>query len=299
MRRDGRPVPGSFVRIGGVPHHVVVEGSGPACVLTPGLGMAWFDWDAVAALLAPHRTVVRFDRPGLGLSGPSPVPPSLAGEADRIARILDACGLDGPVTVAGHSLGGFHAEAFARLHPARTAGLVLVDSSVEPAALPRPAPTLHTGLTRVAAAVLGAAGVPYALGPAGRRAAYRLVRGRRGGDPAPYSLVRRTYGTSRSLRAMLAEYATYPDLAAQLVYVRRQFPLPAGLPVTVLAAGDDARWLALQRALAGELGSAFHAVSGASHLVMLDRPDAVAAAVLSAGDPAEGPLSVARAEMTP
>ncbi|MFI6943106.1 alpha/beta fold hydrolase [Streptomyces sp. NPDC050418] len=279
----------TFVRIGGVAHHVVVEGDGPVCVLTPGLGMAWFDWDAVAAPLAGHRTVVRFDRPGLGLSAPSPVPPSLAGEADRIARILDACGLDGPVTVAGHSLGGFHAEAFARLHPGRTAGLVLVDSSVEPAARPRPAPALHTGLTRLAAGALSAAGVPYALGPAGRRAAVRLARGRRGGDPAPYALVRRTYGTSRSLRALLAEYTTYPDVAAQLVYVRRQFPLTDALPATVLAAGSDPHWLRLQGALAKELGAAYRVVPDAGHLVPLDRPEEVARAVLSVSDAAGGP----------
>ncbi|NBE56867.1 alpha/beta hydrolase, partial [Streptomyces sp. YC537] len=33
----------AFVRIGGVPHHVVVEGTGPVCVLSAGLGMAWYD----------------------------------------------------------------------------------------------------------------------------------------------------------------------------------------------------------------------------------------------------------------
>lgn len=131
------PVPGRFLRVGGVPLHVLTEGRGPVCVLSGGLGMAWHDWDAVAALLAPHRTVVRFDRPGLGLSAPAPGPPTLAGEADRIAHLLDALGHFGPVTVVGHSLAGFHAEAFARLHPARCAGIVLADGSIEDAAPPR------------------------------------------------------------------------------------------------------------------------------------------------------------------
>lgn len=69
----------TFVRIDGVPHHVVVEGNGPPVLLSAGLGMAWFDWDEVAALLAPHRTVVRFDRPGHGLSGPAVAPPTASG----------------------------------------------------------------------------------------------------------------------------------------------------------------------------------------------------------------------------
>ncbi|MFC7309753.1 alpha/beta fold hydrolase [Streptomyces monticola] len=269
----------SFVRIGGVPHHVVVEGSGPVCVLSPGLGMAWYDWDAVAALLAPHRTVVRFDRPGLGLSAPARVLPSLTGEADRIRGVLDACGLKGPATVVGHSLAGFHCEAFARLHPARTQGLVLVDSSVEEDARPRPAPALRTGATRACALVLSAAGMPNAFGPLLRRASVRLSR-TGGGDPAPYDLVRKAYGTSRSLRAVFDEHATYLDEAAQLIYVRRQFRLPAGLPVTVLAAGADDRWLTRQRGLAGLLGAEFRCSPDAGHLVMLDRPQDVAEAVL-------------------
>ncbi|REK87088.1 alpha/beta fold hydrolase, partial [Streptomyces inhibens] len=146
MSRTPRPLPtpGRFLRVDGVPLHVLTEGSGPVCVLSGGLGMAWFDWDAVAALLAPHRTVVRFDRPGLGLSAPAPAPPTLAAEADRIAHLLDALGHFGPATVVGHSLAGFHAEAFARLHPDRCAGAVLVDGSVEERPRPRLPRALRT-----------------------------------------------------------------------------------------------------------------------------------------------------------
>ncbi|WP_234106468.1 alpha/beta fold hydrolase, partial [Streptomyces venezuelae] len=119
-----------FRRIGGVAHHVLVDGSGPVCVLSAGLGLSWFDWDPVVPLLARHRTVVRFDRPGHGLSQPAAGPPTAAGEAHRIAAVLDALEVPGPATVVGHSIAGFHAEAFARLHPDRTAALLLVDPSV-------------------------------------------------------------------------------------------------------------------------------------------------------------------------
>jgi pimeloyl-ACP methyl ester carboxylesterase len=331
----------TFVRVDGVPHHVRVDGSGPVCVLSPGLGMCWFDWDLVVPLLAPHRTVVRFDRPGLGLSGPTRAWPTLDGEARRIAHVLDALGVDGPVTVAGHSLAGFHAEAFARLFPARTAGLVLLDSSVEEKPLPRRARTARNAATRACGTILSAAGVPRALGPLLRRTAVRagrtpsaptppaptrrppedrdrprrprrtpedrdrpdltrrppedrdrpaptrrppedLDRPRRPrGDPAPYALVRRTYSTSRSLRAVLAENATYSDEAVELAALRRDFPLP-GVPVTVLAAGSP-RWLGRQRALAAYLGGAFRVVAPSGHLLMLDRPEDVADALLSTG----------------
>ncbi|WP_329623865.1 alpha/beta hydrolase [Streptomyces sp. NBC_01255] len=296
----------TFVRIGGVAHHVVVEGSGPVVVLSAGLGLSWFDWDPVVPLLAPYRTVVRFDRPGLGLSAPAVAPPTAAGEADRIASLLDALGalgarnaldglggarnaLDGlggalvgrdgrqgpvgPVTVVGHSLAGFHAEAFARLHPTRTAALVLVDSSVEE----HPRPSRTAAVSQALGRALSAAGVPAALGPAVRRAAVRR-------DPAPGALIRRVYRTSRVLRGALLENAHYGAVAAELLDLRDRFPLPPGLPVTVLAAPDgSARWERRQRALARRLDASYEAVVPSGHLVMVDRPDAVARAVLHPG----------------
>ncbi|MEU2158617.1 alpha/beta hydrolase [Streptomyces sp. NPDC019396] len=288
----------SFVRIGGVPHHVVVDGSGPVCVLSAGLAMSWFDWDPVVPLLAPYRTVVRFDRPGHGLSGPALVPPTAAGEAHRIAAVLRALGLDGPATVVGHSIAGFHAEAFARLHPDRTAGVVLVDSSVEEDARVPAAPAVRTTLARGAGTALSLLGAPAALGPATRRLAVRLSRAA-GGDPAPAALVRRCYGTSRVLHGILNENTHYRAVAAELLALRERFPLPQAVPVTVLAACDgrggpggrfNRRWLERQRTLARGLGDAhFEAVEPAGHLVMLDRPDAVARAVLTMGRPRQAP----------
>ncbi|WP_158692085.1 alpha/beta fold hydrolase, partial [Streptomyces aurantiacus] len=153
----GASAAASFVRVGGVAHHVDVAGGGPVCVLSAGLGLAWCEWDPVVALLARSRTVVRFDRPGLGLSAPARGAPTLVGEAERIRLVLDAVGLGGEaVTVVGHSLAGFHAEAFARLFPRRTAGLVLVDSSVEEAARVVPGRGVRVRAARAGGAVLGA-----------------------------------------------------------------------------------------------------------------------------------------------
>ncbi|CAM5379404.1 hypothetical protein GCM10010329_14280 [Streptomyces spiroverticillatus] len=278
-------VEGEFVRIAGVPHHVLVEGSGPVCVLSAGLAMSWYDWEPVVPLLTPHRTVVRFDRPGHGLSGPAPVPPTAAGEAHRIVALLDALELRNPVTVVGHSIAGFHAEAFARLHPERAAGVVLVDSSAEPSARVPAAPALRTGATRALGTALAAAGLPALLGPAVRRAVVRASRARHAHDPAPTPLVRRTYRTARVLRGTLLENSSYRAVAAELLALRTTHPLPASLPVTVLAAYDGhptlsaLHWLDLQRDLADTLAARFEIVPGAGHLLMLDRPERVAEAV--------------------
>ncbi|MEU2870420.1 alpha/beta hydrolase [Streptomyces olivoreticuli] len=277
--------PGHMLRVGGVPLHVVCEGSGPVCVLSAGLGMGWFDWEPVVPLLTDHRTVVRFDRPGLGFSAPPLEPPTAAGEAARIAGVLDALGLKEPVTVVGHSLAGFHAEAFARLHPGRTAGIVLVDSSVEDEPRPAPARELRTTAAHARGLVLAATGLPRALGPSLRKLTVRAASVTRQ-DPASAELVRRTYGTGRVLRALLMENARYRDVAAELHELRERHPMPP-VPVTVLAASPgtgsavERRWLERQRALATRLDGRFEAVAPAGHLLMYDRPQSIAAAVLA------------------
>ncbi|GHC66382.1 alpha/beta hydrolase [Streptomyces flavofungini] len=271
---------GSFVRIDGVPHHVDVVGDGPVCLLSAGLGLAWREWDPVVALLARTRTVVRFDRPGLGLSGPPRGAPTLAGEAERIGLVLDAVGFGGAaVTVVGHSLAGFHVEAFARLRPGRTAGVVLVDSSVAESARGVSGRGVRVAAARVGGALLAAVGVPRAVGPPARWLA---------GRPAPREL-RSLYGASRVWRAGLMEYATYTEVAYELAVLRRRTPLPTAAPVTVLAAsasrtpGSDP-WLARQRTLATKLGAAYCALAPAGHLLMRARPREVAEAILATGE---------------
>ncbi|WP_030670297.1 alpha/beta fold hydrolase [Streptomyces rimosus] len=285
--------PGRMLRVDGTVLHVLREGDGPVCVLSGGLGMSWFDWDPVVARLARHRTVVRFDRPGLGLSAPAAGPPTAAGEAARIAHVLDALGLPGPCAVVGHSLAAFHAEAFARLHPERVAGLVLVDGSVEEDPRPRLPRTVRTAWAGGLASVLSAAGLPRALGPTARRLTVRASTVRnhpRGPHEAG------VYRTSRVLRACALENATYAYQAAEVAALRPEHPL-RGVPVTVLAAYDgsetprELRWLERQRSLATQLGGTFAVAAPAGHLVMADAPDAVATAVLSlTADPdLEGP----------
>lgn len=273
--------PGRMLRVDGVPLHVLQEGAGPVVVLCGGLGMAWFDWEAVAALLAPDRTVVRFDRPGLGLSAPAPGPPTAAAEADRIAHVLDALGHAGPATVVGHSMAAFHAEAFARLHPHRCAGLVLADGSLAGPVRPvLPRAVRHAWAGGVAGAA-SAAGLPRALGPAGRRLVSRA--GALGPHPA-HPWERATYRTSRVVRACALENAAHPYQAAEVAALRPERALPP-VPVTVLAAyggGEtprELRWLERQRGLAAELGGRFVVAAPAGHLLMADAPHAVARAV--------------------
>lgn len=101
-------------------------------VFESGLGEARDGWTTVAAALAPCFTVVTYDRKEIEHHRPAgaDLPPVLAADVanDLLAR-LNAHHLSGPYILVGHSLGGLYIQAFARNHPAATAGLVLVDAT--------------------------------------------------------------------------------------------------------------------------------------------------------------------------
>ncbi|MFC7448328.1 alpha/beta fold hydrolase [Rhodococcus daqingensis] len=264
--------PGTFVEVGGRSVHVLVEGSGPPVVLVGGLAGNWFDWDAVAALLTRVCTVVRFDRPGFGLSPASGESPTVRSEADRIGAVLDAVGVRAPATVVGHSMGGWYAEAFARLYPERAAALVLLDTSIparHPVALPR---RWRFGLAAALARSASASGLQRRLGPAVRLLTHGAP------DPGAADWIRPTFTAPDYLRAALIENAAYPYLGAELERLRPLGPLP---PTLVVAAdsGRSRRWVRKQQQLAHRLGAQFESLRPARHNMMADRPASVAALI--------------------
>jgi pimeloyl-ACP methyl ester carboxylesterase len=292
-------IPGRFVRVGGTAHHAVVDDGPrgtPAVVFTSGLGGAWYDWDAVVPLLAGRATLVRFDRPGLGWSQPAPAPPTLAAEAARISDLTAALGVPGPYVVVGHSLAGFHVEAFARCHPRETAGVVIVDGSAEPDAIPSAGYRERLRFARAVGALAARTGVGTWLGPVPRRLAVAATT-MRGPDAADPGDVAAVFRSGRALRTALLENTAYVDVAAELLELRCERPFPP-VPLAVLAAFGQslperllippgmrrrhrAQWLARQRRLAdlSPLGELIE-LPDSAHFVPIDRPDAVAGAVL-------------------
>lgn len=291
------PVPGGFVRVEGTVLHVLVEPlaadvpsvpARPPIVFTSGLGGCWLDWNAVAGQLRGEFPLVRFDRPGLGFSQPARVAPSVVGEARRIKLLMAALGMPGPYVLVGHSLAGFHVEGFARLWPELVAGVVLVDGSAEPDAVPGPARERRVRFWRGVGDAARRTGLTQLLGPALRQ----LVISVAARDPgaaalqADPDLVRRVYGSGKLLSAVLVENTTYGDLAVELLELRCERPFPQ-VPLIVLAAtggvgtsGFHERAKGAQRALAGmsTLGR-YVELSDSGHLIQLDRPDAIVTAI--------------------
>lgn len=103
------------------------RGAGSAVLFLHAFPLGLFMWDAQAQALAPAHRVVRFDARGFGGSAAAGGPLTMDRIADDARALLDHLGIDRAV-VAGCSMGGYAAFAFARRHPGRLAGLVLQDT---------------------------------------------------------------------------------------------------------------------------------------------------------------------------
>lgn len=247
------------------------DGQGEPLLLLHGFGLSHFTWTPVVPLLTPHREVLLVDLPGHGRTPMPPpgVPPSPAGYATVIGRLLDELGLD-RVDVAGNSIGGWTAFELARAGRARSvvalspAGLWAGRESVKR--------MLFFLADQAGARLAGPALVPLLRNPAGRDL-----------------LLRSTMANPRDLSAedavtLIRTYAGTQQMAAH-IRARRGRGFTGGrdldIPITVAWGAEDrfiprsarrrdllpahTRWLDLP---------------GCGHVMMWDDPDQVAKTIL-------------------
>lgn len=123
-------LPGTFISIGTRQLHVMRVGAGqPLVVLESGSGNFSLDWQPVMQQIAEFTEVLAYDRAGHGWSDSSPSVGPLCEVVNDLHKLLQALNESAPVVLVGHSLGGLYAQLFARQHPDRVAGMVLLDSS--------------------------------------------------------------------------------------------------------------------------------------------------------------------------
>jgi pimeloyl-ACP methyl ester carboxylesterase len=124
------------------PHgmHVVHDGSrqAPPLLLIHGSGASGATWTPMVPALAGHHQVVRVDLPGQGHSPPAPSY-DVPAQAARVAVVIEALDV-GPVTVVGHSSGGYIATSLAEQRPDLVTAIALVSTGPSSdALLPQPA----------------------------------------------------------------------------------------------------------------------------------------------------------------
>lgn len=234
------------------------SGSGaPTVLLEAGFGASSLAWTKVQPLVAKSNRVCSYDRAGYGLSDPGPLPRDGTAIAHDLDEALAAARIKGPFIGVGHSSGALYIRVFANRHPSNMAGLVLVDPSIE-----------HQQ-KRLAQAFGPGAGSISGL----RERELRCIKG------------------SSRRQANITECRTRLSELDNL-WTRTSHKLDAGpksynaLPLVVLTAADTYRgragdlWFTLHDELAARSNRSKHyLVPRSSHLMMLDRPDVIAAAI--------------------
>ncbi len=101
------------------------EGKGPALFFVHGFPLNRGTWSRqVGAFKAKHR-IIAPDLRGLGGTEATDAPVSMSRYAEDLFALMQHLEL-GPVTLVGHSMGGYVALAFAKAYPQALQGLVLV-----------------------------------------------------------------------------------------------------------------------------------------------------------------------------
>lgn len=237
----------------------------PTVILEAGAFGGAADWSLVAQDLAAKGKVCAYDRDGIGLAAMHDVDRSPVAIARRLGELVAAEEGDAPVILGGHSNGGLYVEAFARLWPERTAGLVLVDAVGTDA---RDQPLAMADLRREAR-LAGFTPFARAVGLT------RLVPLMDDISPAAEAAARRRRAwTGRSsIKAGLEEERAFlPGLAA----VDALPPLNPAIPVAVVVASRapgralDRAWRAAEVAPAARACRALVLDVAASHTSILD-----------------------------
>jgi pimeloyl-ACP methyl ester carboxylesterase len=237
-------------------------GSGsPAVILFNGLGERPPSWAWVQGDVVRQTRVCVFDRAGQGWSGGG------AGRQDAhqlsadVRGLLAAANVPGPYVLAGHSVGGTYALAYAMDYPKDAAGIALIDSAT-PYQFDLPAYPGFYKVWRRAQALLPT------LARAGVARAYSL--GSYSSLPSAAGRAARAFSSSpRELRADRDELAELPTVFRQ----DKALTSLGGKPLFVLTAdrGQQSGWPAAQNKLAGLSTNSVHETThGATHAALLD-----------------------------
>jgi pimeloyl-ACP methyl ester carboxylesterase len=108
--------------------NVLITGEGsPTVILSAGGGCTTLHWGRVQPLLSRTNRVFAFDRAGMGFSDPGPLPRTTSRSLADLRAALKATGTEPPYVLVGHSMGSFDTQLFAFRRPEEVVGIVLVD----------------------------------------------------------------------------------------------------------------------------------------------------------------------------
>lgn len=86
-----------------------------------------FNWRKVQPAITAITRTCFYDRAGFGFSDPPAKPVTATNVTDDLHALLKTAGVERPIVLVGHSIGGFYATMYADRFPAEVAGMVLVE----------------------------------------------------------------------------------------------------------------------------------------------------------------------------
>ena len=126
------PPIGQLINIGSHQIHIHSAGEGSPTVIFESGGASWsMDWHLVQTEVAKFTRVCSYDRAGFGWSEAGPKPRSAAQIASELYALLEAATIPAPYILVGASFGGHPVRMFAKEHPEKVAGIILLDARHE------------------------------------------------------------------------------------------------------------------------------------------------------------------------
>lgn len=286
--------------------YIRVQGEGAlTVVIDTRLGGFSAEWWNIQDQVAQYARVVTYDRAGYGWSGRAGLPRTTERIAVELRGALRAAGIEPPFILVGHSQGGLNMQHFARLFPDDVVGAVFVD----PTTLDN-----HRFQTELPSAIYKGSGVDKVgavrwMGALARLRLLRLLKPmlmksppfyyyktitpeqteiiwKHHLRPDSYPTVADEYAqayTPDNARAMLAH--DFPPVPLTVIYHDAAVVIKEIVQYGGLSESDagkvESLWEELTHSyLALSPHSRWQIASGSSHMIHLDRPDLVSAALI-------------------
>jgi pimeloyl-ACP methyl ester carboxylesterase len=253
------PISGTYT-VGDRELYLECSGSGsPTVILFNGLSGRTPHWAWVKQGVARGTRVCAFDRAGQGWSEGGAVAQDARRLSEDLRALLAAAGVPGPYVLAGHSVGGTYALAYAMTFPSDVAGVALIDSAT-PYQFDLPDYPSFYSMWRRASAVLPSLA---------RLGVLRLLDAGGTLPPDAQRAASDFAASPRELRADRVEFAQLPKVFRQTQTLKSL----GGKPLYVLTAGlgNQRGWLPAQQKLAQlSTNSLQRTASGATHAALLE-----------------------------
>lgn len=125
--------PGKLYSIDGKMMHLYCTGpendSMPTIIIITGAGTQSPLYYNLQEKLSKTIRTCSYDRAGNGWSEPTSIPANAKNMSNELHGLLQVAKIDGPIVLAGHSLGGIVSLIYSAEHPEQVAGIAFIDSS--------------------------------------------------------------------------------------------------------------------------------------------------------------------------